>query len=233
MQERRRFIRWQIARQAKVKLQGAENFANCQVKDINFKGVQISLGMKLPKDTFLKLCLALSDEFAINTEIWVVWHKSIIETNTYGLYFSKISDADKEKIYQFIRSNFPEELNKQWWKGLNQEEKGGEEMEDRRIFARFKANFPAKYFNLKENSEGKAQVQDLSAKGLCLVTKEQLQPNVPLEMWLEIPDKGEPLYTRGQVVWSRQEGVNACRAGICFDRADLMGLSRALMVEKN
>jgi Tfp pilus assembly protein PilZ len=101
-------------------------------------------------------------------------------------------------------------------------------MEDRRIFARFQAKFPLKYLDLQANKEGEAQVQDLCAKGLCLLTKEALNTNTPLEMWLQIPDKGEPLYTRGEVVWSRPEGANECRAGVCFEKANLMGLSRVL-----
>lgn len=228
MHERRHFTRWQIDWQAKVRPEGATAFDNCNIKDISFKGMQVCLGgMHLPKDKFFKLCLVLCDEFAINIEAWLAWHKTIMGANTYGVYFSKISDQDKENIYGFICKYFPQEINKLCREELT-ENKGGETMEDRRIFARLQVKFPLRYLNLERNREGDAQVQDLCAKGLCLVAKEQLQPNSPLEMWLKIPDKAEPLYTRGQVVWSRPEGINECRAGICFERANLMGLSRVL-----
>jgi hypothetical protein len=50
----------------------------------------------------------------------------------------------------------------------------------------------------------------------------------PLELWLEMPDKGEPLYLRGKVVWSLRHKPQAWRAGIELEKAQLMGLSRAL-----
>jgi len=227
MQDRRRFVRWQIDRQAKIKLEGAESFADCHIKDINLKGLQISLGLKIQKDTFLKFNLYLTEETSFDIEVWMVWHKSIDGVNIYGLYFTKIKDSDKEKIYQFTRRYFSKEINKQWWKGLN-EEKGGEEMQDRRIFARFPTEFPLSFLDLNRGKEGQAQTQDISAKGIGFLANEELSPHTPLEMWLDIPDKGEPLYARGEVVWSKSQGADEYRVGVNLERADLMGISRVL-----
>jgi len=102
--------------------------------------------------------------------------------------------------------------------------------EDNRIFERFSARFPLRFIDLRDNREGIAEVRDVSAKGVGMVTEEQLLPNTALEMWLQIPDKGEPLYARGQVVWSKPQGINAYRTGINLERADMMGLSRVLRV---
>jgi Tfp pilus assembly protein PilZ len=103
-----------------------------------------------------------------------------------------------------------------------------EQPEDRRVFARFSANLPLRFLDSDSNFEGQAQVQDISAKGLGLVTNAKLNPRSSLEMWLEIPDKGESLYTRGEVVWLESQGVNEYRAGINLEKADLMGLSRVM-----
>lgn len=100
-------------------------------------------------------------------------------------------------------------------------------MEDRRIFERFPARFPLRFIDLKDNKEGIAQVRDVSAKGVGMITNEQLEPHTPLELWLQIPDRGEPLYTRGEVVWSNLKGIHY-HTGINLERADMMGLSRAL-----
>lgn len=104
-------------------------------------------------------------------------------------------------------------------------------LKDKRIFARFTATFPLRFLNLDANNEGEAQTQDISAKGIGLVTAEQLRPHTSLEMWLSIPDKGEPLYTRGEVVWSKRLEVNKYRAGVELEKADLMGMSRVLRLK--
>ena len=44
MQERRRLTRWRINKASKIKLEGAVVSADCLIRDINFKGLQIVLG---------------------------------------------------------------------------------------------------------------------------------------------------------------------------------------------
>ncbi len=231
--DRRGTCRWSINRQAKIKVSGAENFAPCQLKDINFKGTQISLALKLPKDTFLNLYIVLSDEHALEIEAWIVWHKTIDGCNIYGLYFSRISDTAKEKVYQFVRRICPEQLSKQWWQGLKEE--GGEIMDgsdyeyrDRRVFERFPAKMSLRFLNLNTGKEGFAHTRDFSAKGLGLLTSHNLATRSLLEIWLDIPDQGEPLYTRGEVVWAKCLAPEQFRVGVNLERADLMGLSRVL-----
>lgn len=233
--DRRQIIRWRINWQAKIKLEGAEAPADCRIHDINLKGIKISLAQKLTRDAFLKFNLILSDEFVSDIiEAWVAWHKIIEDKNLYGVYFTKIRDLDKEKIYQFIRKNFSNEMSKQWFKELATE-KGEvlmpeEKFEDRRIFERFPAKLGVRFLDLNSNQEGRAQMYDFSAKGTGIVTKEKLTAQTPLELWLDIPDKGEPLYTRGEVVWSKVQENNDWRVGINLEKADLMGLSRVLRV---
>jgi hypothetical protein len=105
-----------------------------------------------------------------------------------------------------------------------------EKLEDSRIFARFPADFSLRFLDLVSNSEGRAQVRDISAKGIGLVANAKLAIRAPLEMWLEVPDKGEPFYSRGEVVWSKPMSANEYWVGVNLERADLMGLSRVLRV---
>lgn len=229
-QNRRYIIRWQFNRQARVKLGESENFVPCQLKDMNLKGCQIALEEKLEKDTFLKLCLVCGDEFTLDAEVWVAWHRSIDGLNLYGLYFTKIKDSDKERIYKYIHKHCSEQIIKQQWK---EPEGGGEIMQnakfdDRRIFARFPVKLPLRYFDLNPNREGQAETCDVSAKGIGLVINEALQPKAALEMWLSIPNQSDPLYTRGEVVWSRMVEPGRYRAGVELEKADFMGMSRVL-----
>ncbi len=229
MTERRRLNRWQVNREARLKLEGAVAPASCSLKDINFCGAQVALAMKLPKDVFLKLSLSLSEGLTLNVEVWVVWHKTIDGHNIYGFYFSKINDADKEKIYQFIRLNFSDQLAKQWWQGVK---KGGEEMEDRRIFERFSARLPLRFLNLDNGKEGIAETRDISAKGIGLVSAEELPSRTPLEMWVELPNGASPIYSRGEVAWSKPVNAQEYRSGINLNEADLMGVARILKMVK-
>ncbi len=228
MQTPRRFNRWQIDRIAKVKLEGAEAFADCLVKDISFMGLKISLALKLPKDAFLKLKVVLSEETIFDLEVWVVWHKGIDGYHIYGFYFSKIKDQDKDKIYQFMRKFYPQQLAQQWWPDVAAKKEGGEKMEDRRIFQRFKVKYPLRYLDIKSGREGMASTQDISARGMNIVTTEELTAPMTLEVWLTVPDRGEPLYTRAEVVWSKPVSPNEYQVGINLEKAELMALARLL-----
>jgi len=102
------------------------------------------------------------------------------------------------------------------------------EAEDKRIFARFPVKMAMRFLDLLSNREGQAQSLDISAKGISFVAAAELKPMTPLELWLKIPDKGDPLYTRGEVVWSEMVSPEQYRMGINLERADLMGMSRVL-----
>ncbi|MFA5199673.1 MAG: PilZ domain-containing protein [Candidatus Omnitrophota bacterium] len=201
----------------------------CQILDINHAGAQILLNAKLPSDSALKMKLQIGEDSEIDAEVWVTWHKAINGSNHYGLYFSEIKDIDKEKINKLISDihshNYagyqPSDNNE------TQEAKGGEAMDDYRIFERFKREFSARYIGL-DGKECTAQTIDVSAKGLGLSTNQRLDSQTPLEIWLDVPGSTDPLYTRGQVVWSRTSGTKGWHSGIELERADLMGISRLL-----
>ena len=106
-------------------------------------------------------------------------------------------------------------------------------MDDRRVFARIGIRFPVRFLNPSNGKEGQADTVDISANGLGLLTNEDLSVRTPLEMWLGIPDQHEPLYTRGEVVWSNASTDTAGqRVGVRLEKAKLLGLARALWVRK-
>jgi len=232
MHDRRSIARWRIGRQIKVKLEGAENFADCFLEDVNLKGAKMVLQIRLKKDTFIKVDFVLSEDFILNTEVWIVWHRMIEGRHIYGVYFSKIKDADKDKIYRLLRKTFPQLINQRWWAATEErrEVMAGENFEDRRIFERFHAKMPVRFLESTGTQENTAQTFNISAKGLGLVTKDRIPESSPVEVWLQVPDKGEPVYSRGEVVWSRSTGINEYRSGVSLEKADLMGVSRVMRV---
>ena len=229
MQERRKITRWQVNQHCGLKLKQAAEELFCQIKDISYKGAKIILSAKLPEDTTFKIGLRFSERSILGAEAWVAWRKVIDGVNHYGLYFIKIGDADKNKIDKFINKFYPNSLKQKWLGPVAADkEKGGEDMNDHRIFERFKKQFPARFIGLNDGKEGTAQTFDVSAKGLGLLTRQELKTRATLEIWLDVPNSTEPLYTRGQVVWSRLGGKESYRTGIELEKADLMGISRLL-----
>jgi hypothetical protein len=226
MNERRSTNRWQINKHCGIKLQGAEVVTGCYIRDISLKGLQVALRMKLPEDTFLRLSIFLHEKLTLDIEAWTVWHKTILGENYYGFYFSKIKDSDRERIYKFLCECL---IAKDWWRGLT-EEKEGDRMQDQRIFARIPVKFPMRYLEPNNGGECQAHTQDVSAKGIGLLTNAALSSKTILDMWIEIPDKNEPLYTRGEVVWSKMLAPNEFRVGLNLERAELMGLSRVFRI---
>ncbi len=242
---RRRIPRWQInqrvllsvertsGRKAAVwrrQLAQAADEVYGQLRDINCVGAQVTLHAALPLETMFKIRLQLSHEYTIEARVWAAWHKVVNGSNHYGLYFNQIKDADKDKINRFICTFYPSDDPRNELKlGVvdAEEEKGGDDVNDHRIFERFKKEFSAWFVGL-DGKEGVAQTFDVSAKGLGLVTSQGLESNCNLEIWLDVPNSTDPLYTRGQVIWSKLDGKDGYLNGIELERADLMGISRLL-----
>jgi len=106
-------------------------------------------------------------------------------------------------------------------------------MEDNRVFERINARFPLRFLDPVSGHEGEAQTVDISANGLGLATDESLDLHTPLEMWMRIPDKHEPLYARGEIVWSQPlTDPRHKRFGVRLEKAELMGLARVLWLKK-
>jgi len=106
-----------------------------------------------------------------------------------------------------------------------------QEFRDRRAYQRIPVRLFLRYFNLHSNKEGSAETRDISANGIGLFTEEDLSPRTPLEIWLQIPDRGEPLYTKGKVVWSKMIEPNRYRAGVCLEKVDFMAMSRIVRLQ--
>jgi len=97
---------------------------------------------------------------------------------------------------------------------------------DKRIFERFPSRLSLRFRDELTNKWGLVRAQDLSAKGVGIISEKELAAKTPLELWLPIPDKGETYYTRGRVAWSRRVFPNKYRIGINLERTDLLGMSQ-------
>lgn len=231
MQENRRLSRWRINKHIRLKLFDTQVYTVAFLRNVNLRGIQILSDIKLVANSIVKLNIELSEDTIIEVEVWVVWDRALNGINHYGLYFTKIRDADKENIYQFARNKFPSQVNQSWWPDKFEEANNmmnKETSEDKRIFARFKVDFPLRFLASAFSNEKNARSVDISAKGIGFVSEERLPTHEPLELWLDLSDNAEPIYLRGNVVWSTPFGNNNYRSGINLEKADLMGLARVL-----
>jgi hypothetical protein len=105
------------------------------------------------------------------------------------------------------------------------------EFRDRRAYERIPARLFLRYLNLDSDKEGSAQTRDISANGIGLFTEEELLPHTILEIWLHIPDRGEPLYTKGEVVWSKMIEPNRYRSGVHLEKVDFMAMARIVRLQ--
>lgn len=118
MGERRECGRWQIDRLASVKLQDQYNPFDGKIEDISFKGLRIHSSQELKKDSNIALSIVLDNESSLNIEASLAWDDTQGANNIYGLYFTKIKGEDKEKIYEFVRENFLEQIKQRPWEGV-------------------------------------------------------------------------------------------------------------------
>ena len=96
-----------------------------------------------------------------------------------------------------------------------------ERFKDRRIFGRIPVDFSARLKNPSDYETLKVSCRNISAGGMGVIS-----PKAPLEIWLDLKDKREPLHLYGRVIWSEQIQEDKWRAGICFDEPQFMTLRR-------
>jgi PilZ domain len=102
-------------------------------------------------------------------------------------------------------------------------------IKERRKFSRFPLKVLLRYFNfdlLRE--EARAQSYDVSAKGICLITRDVLPVNTLLDIWLEMPDNGDKKYVKGKVIWYAMIEHDKYRIGIDLEDAELNPISLVL-----
>jgi len=99
-------------------------------------------------------------------------------------------------------------------------------IEDRRVFERFDARFPARLMDSSEDFGEKIYLSNASARGVKLQSKERFSVNEHIDLEVSLPDGQDPMIIRGEVVWFQGKGDNEWEVGIKFDKIDLMRVMR-------
>ncbi|MBN2831413.1 MAG: PilZ domain-containing protein [Candidatus Omnitrophica bacterium] len=118
MEERRTIPRWEINQEAEVTFEDGACAIPCVVEDINYRGMRVSLRRNLFDDVFSSFKLALGIDFEINASASMAWRNQRDDINTYGLSFNRVDDLTRVRLWDYIRSRFPDLVSKQLWSGL-------------------------------------------------------------------------------------------------------------------
>lgn len=229
MNDQRICPRWNIGLRGLAILHCENLIIECRVIDINFKGLRILLNREL-KDSIVDLTVILPNELIFTFQANVAWHGQSDNLNLYGLTFHKISDEDKEKIYQFVQKSFRQELNKHIWQGFfNKDDNGvgnkeifpvkenflgrtidSKDENDRRAYERFSAQLPLKISNPDNNKEDRGQTCDISVEGISFTTNKNALVGDVVDVGLEMPGRDAVFHAKARVVWLKQilSGLN-------------------------
>ena len=97
---------------------------------------------------------------------------------------------------------------------------------ERRIFDRFPARFPAKFKDTRTTYGTDVFLRDASANGANLVTKDRMFFNDHVDLEVELPDGQAPLSLSGRVMWSKPTNSLMWDIGLQFDQVNFMKVHR-------
>ncbi len=98
--------------------------------------------------------------------------------------------------------------------------------DDRRLFKRFAAKFPAKFKDERDDFGENLYLRNASAFGAQLATRTRLFLHDKISLEVKLPDNQSPMDMRGEVVWIRKSSENFWDVGVKFHKVQLMPVSR-------
>ena len=118
MEERRRVSRWQINQRADLIFENSARPIPCVVEDISTCGARVSMHKDLFPEAFSDFNLALDEDCVFNAGANVAWSEKIFERKVYGLSFNRIEEPAMNRMTQYIKDKFPDEIIKHVWRGI-------------------------------------------------------------------------------------------------------------------
>lgn len=98
--------------------------------------------------------------------------------------------------------------------------------EKRRIFERFQSRFPVKFKDTRNDFGADVYLQNFSAEGAGIFTREQLYLDDSVNLEVKLPDGKDPMTMRGEVVWTKKQDADGWDVGLKFYNAVFMNLWR-------
>ena len=98
--------------------------------------------------------------------------------------------------------------------------------DERRLFERFSARFPAKFKHSRNDYGTDIFLRDASASGVRIVTRERMFLDDPVAIEVEVPDGGSPLVLQGKVSWTKSANAAMWDVGLQFPKINFMQMQR-------
>ncbi len=98
--------------------------------------------------------------------------------------------------------------------------------DDRRLFDRFSAQYPAKFKDDREPFGEKVYLRNASAFGAHIATKDKLFLTDKVAIEVDLPDGLSPMDIRGEVVWVKRTSPSFWDIGLKFHKVELLRLAR-------
>ena len=98
--------------------------------------------------------------------------------------------------------------------------------QERRIFDRFPARFPAKIKDSRDEFGMNMSLRDACAEGARLIVRERLFVHDTLALEIKLPDADYPMTMHGQVKWIRKREFDGWDVGLKLHKIDLLRMSR-------
>ena len=117
MDEKRRFIRFQVSFPLKFVQDKLPLAVKGVVKDISMSGLKVVLDRALQflSEDLSNFHLTLSNDKVLELAGQVVWQKDYPDRREMGIRFALIPDDHKEDIYNYIFKYHRQELTQKWW----------------------------------------------------------------------------------------------------------------------
>lgn len=101
-----------------------------------------------------------------------------------------------------------------------------EKIQDKRLFERFVARFPAKIKDSRQVFGSRVSLRDASAQGARFFFADKVLLDEKLAIEVALPKRSFPFVLKGEVVWTRMKEDSTWDVGIKFSKIHLMLLSQ-------
>ena len=95
-----------------------------------------------------------------------------------------------------------------------------------RLFERFSIRYPIKFKHSRKDYGTNVFLEDASAGGVKITSKERLFLNDSVSLDVKLPDSVNPLSLNGRVVWIKHKGLSLWDVGIEFHKLNFMRMHR-------
>ncbi|VAW45293.1 hypothetical protein MNBD_GAMMA03-987 [hydrothermal vent metagenome] len=98
--------------------------------------------------------------------------------------------------------------------------------DEKRIFERFVARFPAKFKDSMEDFGNSVYLRNASANGAKFSTRERVQMHDTVTLEVQLPQERTPMAIQGEVVRIKEQKYNVWDIGLEIQDINLMNMAR-------